>query len=330
MSTGRGPSRRLWSGPLLAGLLALLSVAACSTGSGDSDRYHDGLLFIATGNTTGTYYQFGGGYADLVSKHLPGYKMRAEPTGASGENISRVDTGDMDLALSHADTAADGVLGQGIFPGRPQRVVALARLYDNIAQVVVRTNPKIHTLADLRGKRVSTGTLNSGTDVVAGRMLEAAGLDADRDLTRLRWSLSETTKGMKAGTLDAFIFVSGLPTTGVTELFTTAPGQFGFLPVGDVLIGMNQRHGGIYQATTIAKSVYNTAADIATVAIPSMLVVSPDVPEELAYQLTKVLFEHQGELATAHAEGANFTAATARLTDPVPLHPGARRFYEHG
>jgi TRAP transporter TAXI family solute receptor len=318
--------------PLLAGLLVLVAAAtsACSAGASGADgSYHNGLLFIATGNTTGTYYQIGGGFADLVSKYLPGYEMRAEPTGASGENISRVDTGDMDLALSHADTAADGVLGQGVFNGRRQKVVALARLYDNIAQVVVRTNPKFRTLADLRGKRISTGTLNSGTDVVAGRMLEAAGLDPDRDVTRLRWSLPETTKGMKEGTVDALIFVAGLPTTGVTELVTSAPGQYSFLPVGDLLKGMNDKYRGIYQAMTISKSVYNTPSDIPTVTIPSMLMASPNVPERLAYQLTKLLFEHQGELASAHPEGANFNQSTAKLTDPVPLHPGARRFYEH-
>jgi uncharacterized protein len=315
---------------LLGAALVLFAVAACSTGAVGSSKYHNGLLFLATGNTTGTYYQFGGGYADLVTKYLPGYEMRAEPTGASGENVSRVDSGDMDLALSHADTAADGVLGQGVFPGKPQRIVALARLYDNYAQVIVRTNPKIRTLADLRGKRVSTGTLNSGTDVVAGRMLEAAGLDPDRDITRLRWSLGETTKGMKAGTLDAFIFVSGLPTTGVTELLSSSQGQFSFLAAGDLLASMNAHHGGIYQGVTIPKATYNTATDIATVAIPSMLVISPDVPEQLAHDLTKILFAHQGELAAAHPDGANFTVANGKLTTPVALHPGAQRFYAEG
>jgi TRAP-type uncharacterized transport system substrate-binding protein len=100
--------------PLLGAVLVLATMGSCSTSaSGSQGRYHNGLLFLATGNTTGTYYQFGGGYADLVTKYLPGYEVRAEPTGASGENISRVDSGDMDLALSHADTQPTGHSARG-------------------------------------------------------------------------------------------------------------------------------------------------------------------------------------------------------------------------
>lgn len=307
-----------------------LALAGCGSGQDSAKPYHNGLLFLATGNTTGTYYQFGGGYADLVNKYVSGYEMRAEPTGASGENVERVGRGDTDLGLAHADIAADGAVGRFAFEGKPQRVQALARLYNNIAQIVVRSNLKVDSLSDLKGRRISTGTLNSGTDNVAGRMLEGAGFDTERDITRLRWSLPETTKGMKNGTVDALIFVAGLPTTGVTELLTQSPGQFTFLRADDLLKPMNDKYGGIYQGVTIPRSVYNTPMDIPTVAIPTMLVASPDVPESLAYQLTKVMFEHQNELASAHAEGANFAKATGRLTNPVQLHPGARRYYEQG
>lgn len=310
--------------------VTVLALAGCDAGNEAASPYHDGLLFIATGNTTGTYYQFGGGYADLVNKYVKGYEMRAEPTGASGENVERVSRGDTDLGLAHADIAADGAVGRFAFEGKPQKVVALARLYNNIGQIVVRSNLKVDSLSDLRGKRISTGTLNSGTDNVAGRMLEGAGLNPERDITRLRWSLPETTKGMRNGTVDALIFVAGLPTTGVTELLTSVPGQFTFLAADDLLKPMNDKYGGIYQGVTIPKSVYNTPTDIKTVAIPTMLVSSPNVPESLAYQLTKVIFEHQEELTAAHAEGANIAKATGRLTNPVPLHPGARRYYEQG
>lgn len=311
-------------------LLLTLVLSACDGGQGADGRYHHGLLFLATGNTTGTYYQYGGGYADVVNRHVRGYEMRAEPTGASGENVERVSRGDMDLGLAHADIAADGAIGRFAFEGKPQRVVALARLYNNIAQIVVRSNLRVQKLSDLRGKKISTSTLNSGTDNVAGRMLEAAGLDENRDYTRLRLSLPETTKGMKAGEIDALIFVAGLPTIGITELMNSSPGKFMFLPADDLLKSMNDKYGGIYQQVTIPKSVYHWESDIQTVAIPTMLVASPDVPEPLAYQLTKVLYEHQTEMAAAHAEGANHAKATGKLTNPVPLHPGARRFYDGG
>lgn len=320
----------LWGGLLVVGAL-LMALSGCGgSPTHASGRYHDGLLFLATGDTTGTYYQFGGGYADIVSKYVSGYEMRAEATGDSGDNVRRIGSGDMDLALSHADVAADGVLGLSMFEGKPQRIVALARLYDNIAQVVIRTNPKIKTLADLRGKRVSTGTQYSGTDFVASRLLRAAGLDPDRDIVRSRLGLAETTKGMREGFLDAFIFVAGLPTTGVVDLVSSAPGQYTFLAIDDLLKPLNDQHNGIYQQVKIGRAVYNTSADVDTIAIPTMLVASRDVPDQLAYELTKVLFEHQGELADAHAEGRNYDKTIAQVCDPLPLHPGARRYYNEG
>lgn len=307
---------------------ALAMLAACGSDPATEEKYHNGLLFLATGNTTGSYYQFGGGYADLVNKYVSGYEMRAEPTGASGENVERVSRGDMDCGLAHADIAADGVIGRYAFDGNPQRVAGMASLYNNIGQVVVRANLKIHSVAELKGRRVSTGTLNSGTDNVAGRMLEAAGINPDKDITRLRLSLAETTKGMKSGEIDALFFVAGLPTTGVLELVTSSPGQFVFLAADDLLRPMNDKYGDIYQGVTIPRSVYGTPADLPTVAIPTMLVCSPDLPDDLAHKLTAVIYDHQEELAAAHAEGANVRRAAGRLTNPVPLHPGARRYFD--
>ncbi|GAB3799918.1 TAXI family TRAP transporter solute-binding subunit [Micromonospora zhanjiangensis] len=170
-------------------LLLPLAAAVTASGCGNDDRaaanpgpWHGGRIFLATGNTTGVYYQLGGGYADIISRYLPGYEARAEPTGASGENITRLVNGDMEIAFSLADTAADATAGRGPFQGRPQPVRSLARVYSNFTHVIVTTSAKagIKTMADLKDKRVSTGSPGSGTDALAGRLLTAAGLDPDR------------------------------------------------------------------------------------------------------------------------------------------------------
>ncbi|WP_432981698.1 TAXI family TRAP transporter solute-binding subunit [Dactylosporangium sp. CA-233914] len=313
-------------------LAAVLAVAGCSSlpqrpGAG---LWHGGRLFIATGNTTGVYYSIGGGYADLITKHLPGYEARAEATGASGENIQRVATGDMDIALTLADTAADAYAGKGAFDGQPQKIVALARVYRSYVHLVVRRSANITKFSDLRGKRVSTGSLGSGADVVAGRILFAGGLNPDTDVVRQRLSLPETTKGMQAGTTDAFFFAGGLPTPGINDLLNSSPNGYAILPLNTLLQPLAYRYGPVYSGAKIPKAAYDTANDIDTIVIGNFIVVSPDMPEQLAHDLTKILFEYQTELSRVHPEGGNYDKGTAPQTDPIPLHPGAARFYSSG
>ncbi|MBO4210372.1 TAXI family TRAP transporter solute-binding subunit [Micromonospora echinofusca] len=330
-TTGR--PRRLHRLPaLLAALVATVLLAGCGAGAPDpaADAWHGGRIFLATGNTTGVYYQLGGGYADIISRHLPGYEARAEPTGASGENITRVAGGDMEIAFSLADTAADASAGRGAFQGRPQAVRALARVYRNYTQVIVRTDAKIRTMADLRGKRVSTGSPKSGTDVLAGRLLTAAGLDPERGIRRLRLSLPETAKRMRAGSLDAMFFSGGLPTPGIADLLAAAPGTFTFLPIANLIEPLTAAYGPVYTTAELPKEAYGTPAGVPTITVANLILVSADMPDRLAYDLTALLFSHQTELAAVHPEGRNFDKQSAAGTDPIPLHPGAARYYRGG
>ncbi|MER7417250.1 TAXI family TRAP transporter solute-binding subunit [Micromonospora peucetia] len=321
--TGR-PSR------LLAALLATVLATGCGTAETGPQPWHDGRIFLATGNTTGVYYQLGGGYADVITRHLPGYEARAEPTGASVENINRLASGDMEIAFSLADTAADAVGGRGAFEGQPQPVRALARVYSNYTHVIVRADAKITKLSELRGKRVSTGSPKSGTDIIAGRLLTAAGLDPDRDVQRATLSLPETVKRMRAGTLDAMFFSGGLPTPGIADLISSAPGTYAMLPLVDLMEPLTARHGSVYTTAELPKDVYKTKTDTPTVTVANVILVNADMPDQLAYDLTRLLFTHQADLVSVHREGGNFTQQSAAGTDPIPLHPGASRFYQSG
>lgn len=315
---------------LAAGLAALLAVAGCtnSGASSEGDAWHGGRIFVATGNTTGVYYQLGGGYADIITRHLPGYEARAEPTGASGENISRVANGDMQIAFSLADTAADAIQGSGAFNQQPHKVLALARIYSNYTHVIVRKSAKISSMAKLRDKRVSTGSPKSGTDMLAGRLLEAAGLDPESDIRRQRISLPETVKGMRDGTLDAMFFSGGLPTPGIKDLMIGSPGKFEFLAIADLLEPLSAKYGPVYAVGELPKEAYHTTDNVQTIVVPNILLVSPEMPEQLAFDLTRLLFQYQHELTAVHPEGRNFDRRSAAVTDPILLHPGAKRYYE--
>ncbi|MET8912064.1 TAXI family TRAP transporter solute-binding subunit [Micromonospora sp. NPDC004551] len=315
---------------LAAALLLAALVAGCGGADTGPRAWHDGRIFLATGNTTGVYYQLGGGYADLISRHLPGYEARAEPTGASVENITRLAGGDMEIAFSLADTAADAVNGRGAFDGRPQPVRALARVYSNYTHLIVRADGKIRSFADLRGKRISTGSPKSGTDIIAGRLLNAGGIDPGRDIQRLNLSLPDTVQRMRAGTLDAMFFSGGLPTPGIKDLLSGAPGVFRLLPLTDLIEPLAARYGSVYTTAVLPREAYGTPAATPTITVANVILVAADMPDQLAYDLTRVLFTWQGELIRVHPEAANFTRDSAAATDPIPLHPGAARWYRSG
>jgi uncharacterized protein len=322
-------SRRRVLGNALAALAAGV-LAGCGAGREDAmQRWHDGRLYIATGNTTGVFYQFGGGYADIISRHLEGYEATAEPTGAAVDNIRRVARGDADIALTFADGAADAAQGRGAFLNSPQRIQSLARVYQGYVHLVARSAAGVRTLADLRGKRVSTGSPESGTDFVARRLLAAAGIDPESDLHRQALSLPVTVQRMKDATLDAMFFTGGLPVVGITELLAATPGLV-FIPVASMLSNLRKDFGDVYTPATIPGPTYGLSADVATIAVPNLIIVGPDLPDALGYDLTRLLFDFQDELAKAHPEGRNFTRAAGRDTDPVPLHLGARRYYDAG
>ncbi|PZV97840.1 hypothetical protein CLV64_105103 [Micromonospora phaseoli] len=311
--------------------MAVTFVAGCATeGTVQPRPWHDGRIFLATGNTTGVYYQLGGGYADIISRHLPGYEARAEPTGASGENITRLVDGDMEIAFSLADTAADASAGRGAFSGRPQPVRALARVYSNYTHVIVRADAQVTDLSAVGGMRISTGSPKSGTDVIAGRMLTAAGLDPERDIRRARLSLPETVARMRAGTLDAMFFSGGLPTPGIADLLTSTPDRFALLPVANLIEPLSAAHGSVYTTAELPRDAYDTPSGTPTVTVANVILVSADMPDQLAYDLTRLLFTYQADLAAAHPEARNFDRQSAATTDPIPLHPGAARYYQGG
>jgi TRAP transporter TAXI family solute receptor len=291
------------------------------------DRWHDGRLYLATGNTTGVFYQIGGGYADVITKHLPGYEATAEPTNAAVENIRRLARGDADIALTFADAAADAVTGRGPFADTPQPIQALARIYNSYVHVIARTGTGIRDIKDMRGHRISTGSPGSGTENVALRLLAASGVQPDRDITRLSQSLPSTVKGMKGGTIDAMFWTAGLPTLGISDLMGAMRDKVVFLPVAPLLPELRREYGEAYTPAAIARTVYGQSADVPTIAVASLVIVGTDLPEPLGFDLTRLLFTYQDDLAKAHPEGRNFTRTAAPQTEPVPLHPGARRYY---
>ncbi len=297
--------------------------AAAETEPTSCEVTADARLSIATGNTTGVYYTLGGAYAEAINQQTSGtLKATAAETSASLQNIQQLVAGTHQIAFSLADTAADAVNGTASFSEK-QPVTALARLYPNYTQVIARSDAGINSIAEMRGKRVSTGAPNSGTEVIANRMLEAAGLDPSKDIQAQRTELGKTVEGIKDGSIDAMFWSGGLPTGGITDLFVSEREAVKFLDVTDTLPKL-QELNPIYEQGLIPASTYQTPADVPTVVVPNVLLVKADMQGNTACVLTKALFDHKADLVKANKAANAIALDTARQTSPVPLHPGAK------
>ena len=178
-------------------------------------------IAIATGGTGGVYYPMGGGMANVLSKNLPGVNATARVTGGSVDNLKLIGSEQSEVALVMVDAALDALKGEDKFKGNPVEVRTLMVLYPNRMHVVSVEGTGINKMSDLKGKRVSTGSPGSATEVMAFRVIEAAGLDKDKDMTRERLGVAELTNAMKDRKIDAYFWVGGLPTAAVTDLGAT-------------------------------------------------------------------------------------------------------------
>lgn len=310
--------------------LVMLAGSACSsapsaTAGADSCTPKPGPLTIATGSASGVYAALGSKLAAAVSTSTP-LQAKAVETGSTLRNVQQLSTGEYDIAFAQADSASDAVRGQGVF-AEPQKIQALSRIYSDYTQVVVTTASGIRTMADFKGKRISTGAPSSGTELIAGRLLTAAGLNPKTDVTAQSLDLPSSVAAIKAGTIDGFVWSGGLPTEGVAQLFATDGAKLTFVDVAGLLPAMAQLGPG-YTAGTIPGSVYHRPGDVPTIAMPNLLVVRSDFDPAVACAVTKVLFEKKDELAAAVPAAAGIDLKTAGDTAPLTLDPGARAALE--
>ncbi len=308
---------------LTSALTALLGGLALSIGA------HAQNLSTATGGTGGVYYPMGGGIAAALSKHVPGMQATAEVTGGSVDNLKLIGSGKPYIALSMADAAQDAARGEGKFSGNKVGVRTLMVLYPNRMHVVSVEGKGVATMADLKGKRVSTGSPGSATEVMAFRVIEAAGLDKDKDMTRERLGVAESVNALKDGKIDAFFWVGGLPTAAVTDLANTPNTRIKMIDHADTVAKMNQKYGNLYVEDVIPKATYKGMDHDNKQATVMNILVAPDsMDDKTAYNIVKTIFDKRDDLIAVHKEAANFKLESQKASaSPVPFHPGAAKYF---
>lgn len=287
-------------------------------------------LSIGTGGTGGVYYPLGGGIANVLSKYVPGMQATAEVTGGSVDNLKLIATGKPYIALSMADVGQDAVQGQGKFKGSKIPLRTLMVLYTNHMHVVTVEGNGIKSIKDLKGKRVSTGSPGSATEVMAFRIIEAAGLSPTKDMNRERLGVAESVNAVKDHKIDAFFWVGGLPTAAVTDLAATPGVKIKLIDHADTVAAMNKKYGNLYIQDVIPKGTYSgQTADNKQASVANILVAHEKLSDQAAYNIVKTIFDKRQELINVHKAAEEFKLETQKTSaTPVPYHPGAIKYFK--
>jgi uncharacterized protein len=306
---------------LAAGIVAGSAVALAQSGK---------QLSIATGGTGGVYYPLGGGFANILSKALPGITATAEVTGGSVDNLKLIGTGKADIGFVQVDASWDAINGLDKFTSGKLPIQALVVMYANHMHVVTVDGTGIGKIEDLKGKRISTGSPGSATEGFAFRVLEAAGLDKDKDVKRERLGAAESVNAVKDKKIDAFFWVGGLPTAAVTDLAATPSTKIKLLDIAPLTEKMNAKYGPLYAPASIPKATYTGMdADNANITVWNLMAVNASMPEQLAYDLTKTMMEKRADLAQVHKEALNIKDENQSAKKAgIPWHPGAVKYFK--
>ncbi|MBE3132446.1 MAG: TAXI family TRAP transporter solute-binding subunit [Acidobacteria bacterium] len=304
--------------------LALLVLAAVLTSFAGAGKV---FLNIATGGTAGTYFPLGGAMAEIINNNVADVNATAVTSGASVANINMLATDEVQMAFVQNDIAFYAYNGVEMFKDKQQaNVRAVATLYNETIQVVTLASTRVKSLADLKGKRVAVCAAGSGAEVNARQVLEAAGLTY-KDISPQYLSFAEAANGLRDGNTDVAFLTAGAPTAAVRDV--AAQKDVVIIPVPKNIADKLIAKYPFYVRVKIPKDTYSKqTADVDTVTVKSILVASASLDETVVYNATKAIFTNLDRLIQAHAQGRNITRATALEGLPIPVHPGAERFFK--
>ena len=303
-----------------AAVLAIIGLAGCAPTADPAPRQ----LGIATGDETGVYYLLGRTMADIFNERVPTAHAFALETTGSGFNVQAVEEGRAQLGFSQADVAYLALQqGARLHPAPHRHLRALAVLYVNAVQVVTRRESDIRALDDLAGRRVGVGASDSGTEVAAQIILREQALQQRIHAEPL--AFETVASRMQSGAIDAGFIVSSYPVPAVARL--NAAVGVRLLPVAAGLAGRIRAQYPFYRPIVVPDGTYpSQGGDVPTIGVDNLLVCRSDLPDELVYQLTRTLFEQLPRLSRAHTAAAGIDPNNASAA-PIPLHPGAARYY---
>ncbi|HET6711978.1 TAXI family TRAP transporter solute-binding subunit [Amycolatopsis sp.] len=300
---------RRWTRGLAMAAVLLLALTACTAEFGDL------RLRIAAGNPGGVYYKLAQPLATAWQTGLDIDRPQVLQTQGSPDNVTKVLAGEADVAFVAADVAADRYETR-------RDLRALARIHDDYLHVVVRTDSPIRSVSQLSGHRIAIGSPASGVEYIAKKLLAVAGLTGS--VTTTLRGLDDSVRALLSGEVDAFFWSGGLPTPKLAEYNTQA--TLRLVDIADLMPKM-QALSPVYSTSTIPASMYNQLVPVTTLVVPNFLVVPQSMPDDVAEALVRGLFDARGALASANPAALSIDVHPGIETQPIPLHPGALRYY---
>ena len=322
---------------LLAALM-LFTLAACGGNGDDTNTTHGDAneapkteliknIVTGTGGNQGTYYAFTTAVGQILS--TDDYKFVVQSTGGSQANIEMIEDGEAQFAIVQNDVMNYAYEGTNGFAAPITCFSAVGCVYAEVCQVIATKASGIKTIADLKGKNVAVGDVGSGVYYNATQILAAAGLDIDKDINKTAASFGDAATLLKDGAIDAAFITAGTPTPAVSDLATST--DIVAVDLGEDVIAKLMNDYPFYAKHEYTSADYGFIGDekSTTVAIMATFIVTNDMSEEQAYEITKNLWESQEDIAVAHAKGKEMSKDTAAAAiGNVPLHPGAEKYYK--
>ena len=304
-------------------LLTLAGVALLAAGPAHAQQQYVNIL---TGGTSGVYYPMGVAMSQIFSKAMPNAKVSVQATKASAENLNLIQSGRGELAFALGDAVSDAWKGDADagFKTPLKKLRGVAGIYPNYIQIVASADSGIKTLADLKGKRISVGAPKSGTELNARAIFKAAGMTYN-DFAKVEYlPFGESVELMKNRQLDATLQSAGLGVSSLRDLATSIKMVVVPIPQDVVLkVGDPAYQSGVIPANTYEGQTTN----VPTAYVQNFLVTRADAPVDMVYTMTKSLFEHLDQLKAAHAAAKSIRKEAAAAGMPLPLHPGAEKYY---
>lgn len=286
------------------------------------------FLTMATGSTGGTYFPLGGAMAGVWSGNIDGLQVSTQASGASAENLRLLSAGEVDLIMAVNGVANNAYNGVGDFEGEEHDFAYLGNVYGEVNQIVARADADITTVEDLAGKRVALGPPGSGTELFARALLERAGIDPDNDIEAFQDTFGEAADRLRDGSIDASFAILALPAGSIEEVATSVDLVLVSLE-GDLLDQTLEDDPTLSVIEADAGTYANIDQPATLVTNWATLYAPSDMHEETVYELVRVLYEHNEDIAAAHAVGGQIQIETAvDGVGDIPIHPGAQRYYE--
>ncbi len=286
-------------------------------------------ITIVTGGTGGVYYPYGGGLAKVLSERVPNMQVTAQVTGGSVDNVKLLHSGEAEIGFATIDSAFDGLMGTGAYAkDGKQNIRSIAWIYDSYVHIVASQSSNVTTVAGLKGHRVGVGSPGSSTEGIADRVLEAAGLDPKKDVTRDNLSVAESANAMKDGKISAFFWGGGVPTAAVRDLATTGQTPIRFLPITTERAELERKFPGLYRPFLLSKGAYpGMTEDVAGLGLANLMMSPGNASNELVTGILTGIFANLDEVHKIHPEARKLNLKDAATRTAVPFHPAAEAFY---